>query len=166
MRILKNGLVSLALLVVSLPCLGQTASTGALSGTVSDPTGAVVAGAKVTTTNESTGETRTTVCAGDGTYRVPLLPPGRYRLEVTSTGFKTANLPGVTVVVTEISRLDVQLEVGAMTESVQVQAAEELVQTETSSRGRVVDGTAIVNLPSSHGTIRRSSVCHLESRRE
>ncbi len=147
MRILKNGLVSLALLVLSLPCLGQTASTGALSGTVSDPSGAVVAGAKVTATNESTGETRTTVCAGDGTYRVPLLPPGRYRLEVTSTGFKTVNLPGITVVITEINRLDIQLEVGAMTESVQVQAAEELVQTETSARGRVVDATAIVNLP-------------------
>lgn len=151
MRILKTVLANLVLLMtiatLSSRCLSQTASTGALTGTVSDPTGAVVAGAKVTATNEATAESRSVVSESDGTYRIPLLPPGRYRVEIGNTGFKTATLSGITVVVTEIIRLNVQLEIGAMTESVQVQAAEELAQTESSTRGRVVDQNAIVNLP-------------------
>jgi len=151
MRILKTVLVILVLLTATaIPatlCLAQTASTGALTGTVTDPTGAVVTGAKVTATNESTAESRSAVSDSEGNYRVPLLPPGHYRLEISNTGFKTTTLPDVPVVVTETSRLNVQLEIGAMTESVQVQATEELVQTDSSARGRVVDGTAIVNLP-------------------
>ena len=151
MKVLKTILANLALLVtvaaLSDLCIAQTASTGALTGTVTDPTGAVVTGARVTATNESTAESRTTVSDADGDYRIPLLPPGEYSVEVSSTGFKTATLPNISVVVTEIIRLNVQLEVGAMSESVQIQAVEELVQTDSSTRGRVVDATAIVNLP-------------------
>src|SRR5512138_2363811 len=151
MTTLKLVLVGVFLLLtISLPvivCVAQTASTGALTGSVSDPRGAVVAGANVKATNESTGESRTSVTESDGTYRIPLLPPGKYRVEISGSGFKTATLPAITVVVTEIVRLNVELEVGEMTESVQVQAAGELLQSESSSRGRVVDETAVVNLP-------------------
>lgn len=151
MRVLKTVLANLILLLTSATlsnlCIAQTASTGALTGTVSDPTGAVVAGANVTATNESTAASRSVVSGSDGTYRIAALPPGSYRVEINSRGFKTATVPRISVVVTEIIRLNVQLEVGAMTESVQVQATEELVQTESSARGRVVDQTAIVNLP-------------------
>jgi len=151
MRVLKTVLASLALLLTlattSNLCLAQTASTGALSGNVTDPNGAVVAGAKVTATNEATGEARTAISDADGSYRIPLLNPGLYHVEVSNSGFKTATFPSITVVVTETARLNVQLEVGAMTESVQVLAAEDLVQTESSNRGRVVDQNAIVNLP-------------------
>jgi len=151
MRVLKTVLANLALFVtlaaMSNLCPAQTASTGALSGTVTDQNGAVVAGAKVTATNEATAEARSAVSDADGSYRIPLLNPGRYRVEFSNSGFKTATVSGISVVVTEIARLNVQLEVGAMTESVLVQATEDLVQTESSTRGRVVNQNAIVNLP-------------------
>ena len=151
MRNLKNILISMVLLIALATfadvCLAQTASTGALTGTVTDPTSALVAGAKVSATNEATGETRSTVTESDGTFRIGLLPPGMYRLEVAITGFKTANVPGISVVVTESAKVSVQLEIGTMSESVVVQAAGELLQTETSAKGRVVDQTAVVNLP-------------------
>src|SRR5215510_14537792 len=105
MRILKSvtaGVVLLLTLAVFHQCLAQTASTGALSGTVTDPAGAVVTGANVTATNAATGESRSTVSDANGAYRIPLLPPGSYRVEASSSGFKTVSFPTVTVVVTEI----------------------------------------------------------------
>ncbi len=73
MRVLKTVLASLVLLLtaaaLSSLCIAQTASTGALAGTVTDPTGAVVAGANVTATNEATAESRSVVSGSDGTYR-------------------------------------------------------------------------------------------------
>src|SRR5579864_6666076 len=67
----------------------QTASTGAISGTITDPSGALLAGASVKVSNETTGESRTVVSGRDGSFLAPLLLPGKYRVEVSTTGFKT-----------------------------------------------------------------------------
>ena len=125
----------------------QNASTGAVTGTVIDSTRAVVPGAEVTVVNEGTGEVRKVTTGTAGTYLVPLLPPGSYRVEVSKGGFKLAIRPGIPVVVAEAVGLDVQLEVGSRNETVVVQAAASQIQTESAELGNVTDSRMISDLP-------------------
>jgi hypothetical protein len=144
------GRSAIALVVVGLlftKALTQTASTGALTGTVSDPTGAVVSDVQVTVTNEVTGELRTVTSQQNGNYVVPLLLPGSYRVEFSRTGFKRSVMTGLNISVTETARLDVQLETGGIQEKVTVTAQAELLQTETSALGRVTNRELVSNLP-------------------
>src|SRR3954469_13688890 len=77
--------------------LAQSAGTGALTGTVSDPTGGVVPGAAVTITSNDTNQARTATTGADGSYRFALLPPGTYRVRFNAVGFKTSEVSAVTV---------------------------------------------------------------------
>ena len=88
---------------LSLPplSLAQSAGTGALTGTVTDPSGAVTPGATVTITSADTNLSRTTTTGADGSYKFSLLPPGVYRVRFSATGFRTAEAAAVTVNVTE-----------------------------------------------------------------
>ena len=107
----------IALLVVCVPAVvAQTADTAALTGTVTDPTGAVISTATVTLTNVDTNQTRSANTSGDGTYKFTLIPPGRYRLKFSASGFKTAEVGPVTLNVTETPVLNETLEVGQQTE--------------------------------------------------
>jgi len=142
---------------LSSSALGQTGSTGALTGTISDPSGAVVAGAQVKATNAATGEERTGVSQENGNYTLPLLLPGSYRVEFSATGFKQAVKPVLQVNVTETARLDVQLEVGNVQEQVTVTSEAGLLQTESSTLGTVANSVAVSNLRWSTATIPRSS---------
>src|SRR5580658_3159111 len=94
--------ILLALIVsFSAPTLlAQTASTGALTVTVSDPSGAVIAGASVTVSNAA-ALSRTAVTNGTGNYTFTLLPPGNYKVSISEQGFSTAEVPGVVVNVSE-----------------------------------------------------------------
>ncbi|HYO90468.1 MAG TPA: carboxypeptidase-like regulatory domain-containing protein, partial [Pyrinomonadaceae bacterium] len=93
-------------------------------GVITDPQGAVVAGATVLVVNERTGNTeRTITTSEDGSFSATLLPPGLYRLEITSKNFKKATVKDVQVRINETTRQDLELEVGAVTETVVVQAA-------------------------------------------
>ncbi|MGH9941776.1 MAG: carboxypeptidase regulatory-like domain-containing protein, partial [Pyrinomonadaceae bacterium] len=139
--------LSLACLLLSLPALAQTASTGALTGEVTDPSGAVVAGIRITLTNEATGEKREVTAQENGNYVVPLLLPGSYRVEFSATGFKQAVKPGLRINVTETASLNVQLEVGNVQEQVTVTSEAQLLQTESSTLGRVADSAVVSNLP-------------------
>lgn len=136
-------------LLLSLPTqlLGQTAGTGALTGTVTDPKGALVADAQVTVTNEVTGEARNVMSQQNGTFLAPLLPPGSYRLEVTKAGFKKSVKEGLRVNVTETARLDIELEVGAVQEQVNITAEAQMLQTESTALGRVTSHEVVSNLP-------------------
>jgi type 1 fimbria pilin len=125
----------------------QNASTGTVTGTVSDSTRAVVPGAEVTVVNEGIGQVRKVTTGTAGTYLVPLLPPGSYRVEVSKSGFKLAVRPGIAVVVAEAVGLDVQLEVGSTKETVVVQAVASQVQTESAELGTVTDSRMISDLP-------------------
>ncbi len=144
------GTISVWVIVI---CLGavvvvaQTAATGALSGTVTDPNKAVVARAEVKVINEATGETRAVTSQTDGTYVMPLLPPGSYHIEAEATGFKRGTLPGIRIAVTEITTLDIRLEVGAIDASVMIEGNVAVVQTESSALGRVTDEKVVVSLP-------------------
>ncbi len=135
-------------LVLSVtPLFSQSASTGSLTGAVSDQTGAVVPNATVTATNTATNQTRTVTTAADGSYRIPLLEPGTYRIRFAAQGFKTSDVNGVTLVVTETTTVSRAMEVGAQTEQVTVEANVETVQTATSTLGTTVTGNTLTALP-------------------
>ncbi|HEU4389467.1 MAG TPA: carboxypeptidase regulatory-like domain-containing protein, partial [Blastocatellia bacterium] len=133
--------------IITSQAPAQTAGTGALAGTVADPNGAVIAEVRVTITNEVTGESRSVLSLQNGNYTIPLLQPGRYAVEFIKPGFKKAIKNGLRINVTETARLDVQLEIGAVQEQVNVAAGAQLLQTESSALGRVTDREVINDLP-------------------
>ncbi len=144
----RISLVIFALLLVCLPALlAQTASTGAVSGTVTDPSGAVIPNVTVTLTSADTGSVRTTVTGADGTYKFGLIQPGNYRVKYGATGFKPVEQPGIVVQVTETAVVNRALEVGAQTEQVTVEANVEAIQTSSSSLGTVVGNKTATDLP-------------------
>ena len=99
----------------------QSASTGALTGTVTDPSGAVVANATVTLRSEDTSQSLTTATDESGFYRFSLLPPGEYELTVDAAGFSPFILPDVMIQITEVTRIPLQLSVKGVKETVVVQ---------------------------------------------
>ena len=110
----RLGLTIFFALCSFTPAHSQTAATGALAGNVIDASGAGVPDTKIAVTNEATGEVRQLLSQANGSYVVPLLPPGVYRVEFAHAGFKSSVKPGLTINVTETSRLDVPLEVGSL----------------------------------------------------
>jgi hypothetical protein len=139
---------SLLLVTASVPSLlAQSAGTGALEGTVTDPTGAVVPNVAVTVSNTETNQARNTTTNADGTYRFTLLPPGTYRVRFSAVGFKTAEVASVTVNVTETPVLDRALDVGTQAESILVQAEAAVLETQNSTLGTVVGSQAVTALP-------------------
>jgi len=124
----------------------QTASTGALTVTVRDSSGAVIAGASVKVSNGA-GITRSQTTNAEGDYTFSLLPPGEYSVTISATGFHTADVPAVTIHVSETETLTRNLQVGEQQQQVQVTAEASAIQTETSTVGGVVDARAINGIP-------------------
>ncbi|MGD0955824.1 MAG: carboxypeptidase-like regulatory domain-containing protein [Candidatus Acidiferrales bacterium] len=137
----------LALFICVSPAPAQSASTGALTGTVTDPSGAVISGATVTATNLATGQSRDTTTDASGSYKFSLLPPGNYSVKLSASGFKTAEVPSVTVNVTETAVVNRSLEIGAQTQEVTVSATAVTVQTENATVGGLVAGKTVTDLP-------------------
>src|SRR5438045_1380260 len=121
----------LFILLSSATLLAQT-FRGTILGTVTDPQGAVVAGAKVTVHNINTGLERTTQTSADGSYSVPELPIGVYTVSVTQSGFQTAVTSNVAVDVAAEKRVDVVFRAGRVSETVEV-SGEALPQVETTT---------------------------------
>ena len=114
---MSPGLVVVCLFVTLAPSLmAQTDGTGALTGTVTDPTGAPVAFAMVTTTSVDTGQVRPAATGTDGTYKFSL-PPGNYRVKFESPGYKMVEIPAATISETETVVQDCKLEADAQTNS-------------------------------------------------
>ena len=143
------GAVAIVILLMTLvPRLSaQTAATGALTGTVSDPTGAVVPNVTVTATSLDTGQTRTATTGAEGAYTINLLPPGRYHVKFEAAGFTPVEVPSANVNVTETEVLNRTLAIGAQTQEVSVQADVETIQTATSALGTVVNTETVTELP-------------------
>lgn len=139
--------VGCGLLLSLTPLFGQVAGTGAISGVVSDPSGAVIPGATVTARNLATGEERHTASSAHGDYNFQLLAPGRYQVMVSKEGFSTATVTGVTVSVTETATANAKLTIGQAQQTVEVQAAGQLLQTESSTLGQVVTSQMVEDLP-------------------
>ncbi|MBI3697981.1 MAG: carboxypeptidase regulatory-like domain-containing protein, partial [Acidobacteria bacterium] len=130
----------------SMVLLSQV-DTGAISGVVSDATGAVVPNAKVTVTEVETGIQTPLVTNSAGFYSAPALKPGKYSLSVAASGFRTETRTGLELRVQERLALDFQLEVGAATSEITVTAAAPLLESETSSLGQVIQERTITDLP-------------------
>jgi hypothetical protein len=124
---------------------GQTSS---LTGTVTDPTGAVIPGAQVTITNIKTGAQRATVSNGAGYYTMPLLPPGTYQLVAKSPGFTDVTINSVALRVDSPATINIKFEkIGAVATTVQVEAAAIQVNTTDATLGNAISTQAIMELP-------------------
>ena len=134
-------------LLFALAAMAQTGGTGAITGTITDPGGAVVPQAEIKVTNVATGESRSAMSGAAGTYSVPLLPPGTYRVEITKSGFKVLNFSSMHVVVTETATVNARLEIGRVSEQVLVNAEGEQLQTSSAALGRVTDERMVMSLP-------------------
>lgn len=147
-RALLIALVAgMALTLGATLMMAQTPSTGALAGTVTDPSGAVISGATVTLTDTGTGQTRTATTDANGSYKFGLLEPGTYSIVFSASGFKNQTVPSVAVNVTETAVLNGKLEVGEQTQQVTVEATTEAVQTQSAANGGTVSGAEITALP-------------------
>ncbi|HUS05418.1 MAG TPA: carboxypeptidase-like regulatory domain-containing protein [Bryobacteraceae bacterium] len=131
---------------MSLPMLAQVASAE-LSGTVIDAAGAAVPNAKVIATNVATNVVHETVSGASGNYIIPLLPPGEYLITVEATGFRKLIQKGLTLQINQQAQLDLALQVGQVSESVEVSAQAPLLESESSSLGTVVNEKLVSQLP-------------------
>lgn len=128
------------------PLLGQV-QFGEMTGLVTDPSGGVVPEATVTVSNQQTGVKKTTVTNPDGNYTVTPLIAGLYDVTVSKVGFKTSTKTGIRLDVAESARVDLTLELGEVTQTVEVKASGAMLQTEDTSVGSVVAESGVVNLP-------------------
>ena len=125
----------------------QASPVGSIQGTVKDPTGALVPGVKVTLTNISTNAKVETTSNPNGEFQFPQLPPATYSVAAEAQGFKRINVSSVLVEVDQITHLELVLEVGSLTESVQVEAATPLLENDKSTLSAVVSSRNIADLP-------------------
>jgi len=165
---IRRSLLSLIGLALSLSfalpsgAIAQ-ATTGEVTGRVSDASGQVIPGATVTAKNVDTAFTRATTSNASGDYLLTLLPPGRYQITVGKTGFKKATRD-VAVAVGTRQTVGFDLQVGAVTESVTVTAETPLVETTRSDLGGVVTSKDIANLPVLNRTFANLSIVMPEAR--
>ena len=140
--------MTVAFVIMAVSSLAAQTFRGTILGTVTDPTGAVVAGAQVKVRNTGTGLERTATTSGDGSYAVPELPIGTYDVTVTQTGFQTFVAKTVTVDVATERRVDAALKAGEVSTRVEVQG-DLLPQVETTSAtlGGTLNSEAITNIP-------------------
>ena len=151
---MKNFVCLLGCVLVALSVWGQT-TNGNIQGTVVDPVNAAVAGATVTARNMDTGLTSSAATTSAGLYALPNLPPGRYALTVESKNMKKYTREGVTVPTNSTVVVDMQLQLGAVTETVTVAADASQLETATSDVGSSVQSSLVANLPLEvSGTIR------------
>ena len=118
-----------------------------ITGRVLDSSGSIVPNATIRAVNIATNETSTATTDGSGAYTIPFLRPGGYKLTVTAQGFKVSNRENLTLQVAQIAGIDVVLEVGALTDTVNVTGEAALLETQTASRSGVVNSMAVSELP-------------------
>ncbi len=138
-------LAALGMLVASLS-LAQS-FVGGVRGSVQDPGGAVIGDAKVTLINDATGTSRTTQSNALGEYTFSQVEPATYSISVEAAGFKKLNRTGVIVGTQETVSLDLKLEIGQVSESVQVTGEVSLVENATASNGQVLNSQQVDDLP-------------------
>ncbi|MGA8185337.1 MAG: carboxypeptidase regulatory-like domain-containing protein, partial [Terriglobia bacterium] len=135
-----------ALAFLAVPLRAQLYS-GSVTGVVSDPTGAVIPGAKVTLTDTTKGYTFTASSDAVGRYILRNLPPSDYQISVEATGFKTSTRTGIVVVVGQNATVNVSMELGTTTQTVEVSGAPPLLATQDATTGQNVNRTYINDLP-------------------
>ena len=141
-----RGFVMLVTFLGASLAWGQV-DTGSITGTVTDASGAVLSGAKVTMTNEATGASLSTVSGADGVYNFSPVRIGNYKLDVSASGFKTAVQGNVVVDVSARVLQNFQLQTGSVTETVEVTSSAPVLQSQDASVGQVVDQRSVNDLP-------------------
>src|SRR5437870_5454836 len=136
-----------AIWLVFAPSALAQKTSGTMDGTVADDSGAVVAGAWVTVTSVQTGATRTSQSSSEGSFNFPELNPGGYNISVTKEGFKRVQANNIELHVSDILNVPLQLPVGTLVETVEVQATAVQVETQTGAVGNVVNGEQVRELP-------------------
>src|SRR6185295_4579964 len=124
------SLFAICLLAAFTGVVSAQVTSGTISGTVADPNGAVVEGANVTATNLATNAARTTTSDSDGHFAFTLVPPGRYRVDVTAQGFQNYQVEAV-VNITQTTTVEARLSITGTTQAVLVTAEAPILQTET-----------------------------------
>lgn len=143
---MKGLIVRLAFIIaLALPSSAQT--FGEITGVVSDPSGSAIAGANITITNKATGAARTVASNESGIYSVPSLLPGLYDLRVEKEGFRAAVRSSIELQVQQTARVDAALQLGQVSEVVEVSGAASQVNTENATVGTVIENRRIVELP-------------------
>jgi hypothetical protein len=135
----------LALILPATRAAGQT--TAGLNGIVTDASGGAAPGARLTLTNLDTGSQREAVSSESGAYEFLLLQPGNYSLTAQKEGFKQITREGIRLEVNQVARVDLALQLGTVSETVEVRAAAPLLESNTSSVGQVVETKAVSDLP-------------------
>jgi hypothetical protein len=148
-RILIITLFSILIAASIATISSAQVTTGTFLGFVTDASGAVLGGAKVTATNEATGLTRTVTTGSTGEYVIALLPVGRYTLTFEAPNFKRLGVKGVTLELDQKVKIDVGLEVGQITEIITSDGTNNgrLTRTENAEAGEVIENKRIVELP-------------------
>lgn len=145
---MKSAYYSVRVVLLAAICsIGAFAQTAQLTGTVTDSSGAFVPGAKVTASNLDTGVSRDSVTNDSGNYLITGLLPGNYRVVTEKSGFKQARLDRVTLAVDQVGGINFNLEVGAIQESVTVEATSVLLDTATSMVANMVENKQVTELP-------------------
>jgi hypothetical protein len=139
-----TGVVCVAL--IGPPSFAQTV-TGSISGTIRDSSGGVIANATITAKNQGTGAERTATTDASGSFHIVSIPAGSYDVTAAATGFQTTVRSGVTLTVGEALRADFTLNVGAVTQQVEVSAELPQVDTTTSTMSGLVQESQIHELP-------------------
>jgi len=143
-----NRVASWVVLLGAFAVAEANAQTQAeITGEVTDTAGAVVPGVLVTVTNEGTNVARQAVTNSTGTYSFPSLLPGTYRLRAERSGFQSVVRSGIALQVQQVARIDFRLEVGQITETINVSAAAALLATENATTGTVIENRRIEDLP-------------------
>src|SRR5215472_4178300 len=143
----------MATVVLSSTGLYAQEVTGAIVGTVSDPSGAAVAGAKVTARDLDRGTTLVTTTNDTGAFNLPRVPIGRYEVKAEAKGFQTSVNPAFEVALNQTVRIGFEMRVGEVSQTVEVSTAAPLLQTDSSLLGSVVESQTIASLPlSTHNT--------------
>ena len=145
---MKRQLLSLVAIVLfgAGAVFGQS-GVGTVLGTVTDASGGVVVNATVEVTNTGTNVTQRTQTTSAGTYSVPYLRPGTYRVTVTMTGFQKAVVEGVTLTVDQENRVDVALKTGTVSDTVTVEASGVALETDNASISQLVSQKQVTDLP-------------------
>lgn len=134
--------------VLLMSCIVFAADpTGTISGNVTDPSGLATAGAQITVRNTSTGLTRSATSDSQGAFLFPLMPVGSYVVSVEMKGFRRFEQRGITLLVNGAASLQVTLQIGALTESVTVEADTTMVETRSGTIKGVVDQERMTDLP-------------------
>src|SRR5579864_7788295 len=142
----SSFVLAVGVILSVLPLQAQV-DTGSITGTVTDPSGAVVNGAKVTLTNEGTAAALAVTTGSDGSYTFSPVKIGSYKIEATAQGFKTITQSNIVVNVSANVLVNLKLQTGSVSETVEVTSSVPVLQTQDASVGQVMDSRNVNNLP-------------------